>query len=99
MGVHGRTQWRITSFNQAAERITGVRREEALGRPCCDVFRASICESECALRETRETGRPIVNKAIYIVRADGRRIPISISTSILRDTAAESSVESRPSGI
>jgi PAS domain S-box-containing protein len=40
--------WLITSFNRAAERITGVPRAEALGRRCCDVFRASICENECA---------------------------------------------------
>ena len=38
-------QWRITSFNRAAERITGVKRADALGRPCCEVFRASICET------------------------------------------------------
>lgn len=79
-------QWRITSFNRAAERITGVSREEALGQPCCDVFRASICESECALRETQVTGRAIINKPVYILRPDGRRIPISISTSILKST-------------
>ncbi len=80
-------RWRITSFNKAAEKITGVSREEALGRPCCDVFRASICENECALRETQVTGQPIVNKAVYILRPDGRQIPISISTSILKDTS------------
>ena len=58
-------EWRITSFNRAAEQITGVAREEAIGRRCCDVFRASICESECALKETIHADRPIVNKAIY----------------------------------
>ena len=77
--------WRITSFNRAAERITAVPREEAVGRRCCDVFHASICETHCALRQTRQTGRPIVNKAIYIVDSAGRRVPISISTAILRD--------------
>jgi PAS domain S-box-containing protein len=77
--------WRITSFNRAAEGITGVPRDEAIGRRCCDVFRASICEHECALREALRTGRPIVNKAIYILDADGRRIPISISAAVLKD--------------
>lgn len=80
-------EWRITSFNRAAEVITGVSREEALGKNCWDVFRASICETECALRRTLETGKSIVNKAIYIVNAEGRRVPISISTAILKDDA------------
>jgi PAS domain S-box-containing protein len=77
--------WRITSFNRAAEQITGVSHDEAIGRPCCDVFRASICENECALKETLRSGRPIVNRAIYILDVDGRRIPISISAAVLRD--------------
>ena len=77
--------WRVTSFNRAASEITGVPADEAIGQRCCDVFRASICEGQCALRQTRQTGRPIVNQAIYIVSAAGRRIPISISTAILKD--------------
>ena len=78
-------QWRVTSFNRAAEEITGIARNEAIGRTCCDVFRASICETDCALRQTLQTGRPVVNKAVYIVDHEGRRIPISISTAILKD--------------
>ena len=77
--------WRISSFNRAAERITGVPREDAIGQRCCDVFRASICEARCALRQTLQSGEPVVNKAIYIVNAAGRRVPISISTAILKD--------------
>ena len=77
--------WRITSFNRAAEQITGVPRAEAIGQRCCDVFRASICETECALREALDTGRPIVNKAIYILDVAGRRVPISISAATLKD--------------
>ena len=77
--------WQITSFNSAATQITGVPREEAVGQRCCDVFHASICENECALRQTLETGRSITCKPIYVVKADGNRIPISISTAILKD--------------
>lgn len=78
-------EWRITSFNRAAEEITGISREEAIGRHCCDVFRASICESDCALRKTMSTEEAVLNKAIYIVNADGNRIPISVSTALLKD--------------
>ncbi len=77
--------WRITSFNQAAEKITGVSREEAIGQPCCEVFRASICETDCALRQTMQTGKPVIDRAIFIIDNSGRRISISISTALLKD--------------
>jgi PAS domain S-box-containing protein len=77
--------WRITSFNRAAERITGVDRGQALGRRCCEVFRASMCESACALKETLATGKPIVNRVVYIINDRSQRVPISVSTAILLD--------------
>lgn len=75
--------WRITSFNRAAERITGVRRQDAMGRPCWEVFRASICEHNCALRRTLASGRPATGAAASIFSAAGERIPIRISTALL----------------
>ncbi|HNU70300.1 MAG TPA: sigma 54-interacting transcriptional regulator [Thermodesulfobacteriota bacterium] len=76
-------QWRVTTFNRAAERITGITREEALGRPCCEVFRANICEKACALKRTIATGKPLVNVTAHIINAAGRRIPIRVSTALL----------------
>jgi PAS domain S-box-containing protein len=78
-------EWRITSFNRAAEEITGVSRADALGRCCADVFRSSMCGSDCALRQTLQSGQPIIGKSAYIVDANGVRIPISVSTAVLRD--------------
>ncbi len=77
--------WRITSFNRAAERITGVLRKEALGKACYDVFHADICEKACALRRTLETGMPTANATAHIINIQGQRVPIRISAAILRD--------------
>ena len=77
--------WRITSFNRAAERITGIPREDAIGKRCCDVFRANICEKNCALRRTMGSSQPVYEQTVYIVNSDGRRIPISVSTALLKD--------------
>ena len=77
--------WLVTSFNRAAEQITGVPREEALGRRCSEVFRASMCETRCALRHTMETGETLVNKAAFIIDSTGKRIPVSVSTALLCD--------------
>jgi PAS domain S-box-containing protein len=77
--------WRITSFNRAAERITGIPRVEAIGRHCFEVLRADICESDCVLRRTMETRHPLSNVPVHVYRADKRRIPINVSTTLLRD--------------
>jgi PAS domain S-box-containing protein len=79
-------EWRVTFFNRAAEQITGIKRSDAIGRPCCDVFRASICENACALKQTLSTNRAVVNKVVYIIDARGQKVPISISTAPLRDS-------------
>jgi len=77
--------WRITSFNRAAEKITGVSRNEALGQLCKDVLKADICERNCCLMSTMKTGEQIINKKVYIINAEGRKLPISISTALLRN--------------
>ena len=74
------TEWRITSFNRAAEEITGVSRTEAMGQLCSEVFRSSMCGPACALHQTLKTGKPVIGQSGYIIDAEGNRIPISIST-------------------
>ena len=77
--------WRITSFNRAAERITGVSRRRAMGQKCFDVFHANICQPACALKKTQETNREIIDLPVDILTSRGETVPISISTAVLRD--------------
>ena len=77
--------WKITSFNKAAEQITGIPREQAIGRACKDILRANVCETDCALKHTMDTGEKIINKPVYIVDAGGNRRAITISTALLKD--------------
>jgi PAS domain S-box-containing protein len=77
--------WRITFFNQAAEKITGIQRQEAIGKYCRDVLRADVCETDCTLRQTMKTGKPIMNKAVHIIDAQGKKRAITISTALLKD--------------
>ena len=78
-------EWRITSFNRAAEEITGVPRSEALGRLCSEVFRSSLCGGHCPLQATLGSGKPHIGACGYIITAQGDRIPISVSTAVFRD--------------
>ena len=77
--------WRVTSFNRAAERITGLSREKAIGQKCFDVFHASICQTACALKQTLETRKEIIDLPVDILNSRGETLPISISTAVLRD--------------
>ncbi len=77
--------FKITSVNRAAEEILHITENEAIGKFCFEVFHANICEHSCALRETMQTGKSMVNKTIYVVNAEGEKIPVSISTALLRD--------------
>ncbi len=80
---------RITSFNRAAEQMTGFTRQQAVGRYCFDIFRTEICQTRCALRHTLANGKPISDVRVTIMARDGRPLPISVSTTILRDKRGE----------
>ena len=61
--------WRVTTYNRAAEQITGIPQEKAIGQICKDVLRANVCETDCALRYTMDTGEPVINKPVHIINA------------------------------
>ncbi len=75
---------RITSFNPAAEKITGIPSSKAIGKHCQDVFHSDICEN-CLLQETLETGCEAIDRPVNIINSTGEKIPISISTAVLKD--------------
>ncbi|KAA3657991.1 MAG: PAS domain-containing protein [Calditrichaeota bacterium] len=76
---------KITFFNRAAEKITGISSEQAVGQYCFDVLKANICEKSCSLRSSLKSDSDVVDRRVNILRADGKQIPISISTAVLRD--------------
>lgn len=77
--------WKVTSFNKAAEKITGTSAMQAIGRKCSDVFRANICKTGCALKKTIATGKNILDFRIVIKSSQGKSVPVSISTAVLKD--------------
>lgn len=81
--------WRIMSFNRAAEDITGTSREEAVGRYCWEVFRSNMCEGDCALKRTMKEGKSFVSSSTYIINNRQQRVPIDVSTSPLKNEAGD----------
>lgn len=77
--------WKITSINQAAQKITGYSEEKALGQECGLLLRGNRCDEHCPMRKTIEEGKPTKNVDVEIQTKSGARIPISVNTALLRD--------------
>lgn len=82
------TEWRITSFNKAAEQITGRLCDEVVGKPCHEIFQASICGKSCAIAASINKGVADKNRCIHIKNIDGINIPISICAAPCMTVAA-----------
>lgn len=79
----------ITSFNRAAEIITGHREEMVLGHQCAEIFKTSLCHSTCPLQRSIDTRHRIADQEVEIQTRDGRIIPISVSTAPLQTKAGK----------
>ncbi len=80
---------RITSFNKGSEIITGIPREQAIGKPCKEILKASVCKTKCLIQQTIKEKTPIVNMPVYILRPDKKCIPISVTTALLKNSKGE----------
>ncbi len=76
---------KITYFNQAAEKITGVSQKEAIGQYCFEVLRSNRCEYSCPFKKLPNSEINKLNLNVNILRADGKQIPISVSAASLKD--------------
>jgi len=82
---------RTTYWNSGAERITGYRPDEAVGRRCQDNFLVhlddrgnSLCLNGCPLSSTMANGQPL-EVEVYLQHKDGYRVPISVRAAPIRD--------------
>ncbi len=79
------TRWRITSFNRTAEKLTGYRREEVLGRHCWEIFRSDLCDAACPLRATLERGVTRMDQDVRMLGKGGKRFTVLVNTSVVKD--------------
>jgi PAS domain S-box-containing protein len=76
---------RITFMNRAAARITGYSQDEALGKHCWEVFHTNVCEDSCPLKRAMNGAASTANRPVCVTSRDGKRIPVSISATLLKD--------------
>jgi PAS domain S-box-containing protein len=77
--------FRIVYFNKRAEEITLHPREEALGKLCRDILCLPNCEDGCPVTRFLDGAENIVDYEAILTTRKGRRIPIHIRFSLIRD--------------
>lgn len=84
---------RIVFWNKAAERISGYRRRDVLGRHCADNILmhvdglgCQLCRSRCPLARTLADRQSRQNE-IFLRHRDGHRVPVTVRTFPLLDDA------------
>ncbi len=82
-------EMRITTFNQAAEEISGFKREEVLNRECDQVLKSDLCKEECLVKKAMTTGETFFGYEVVITNKEGKKIPVNITTSPLRSSKNE----------
>lgn len=82
------TEFNITTFNRAAEYITGYSREEALGQKCFHLLKSSHCCGEnCLMHKVVHTGEKGYSTDVVIIAKNGEFVPVEISVMPLFDEA------------
>ena len=85
----------ITYWNPVAERITGYRADEVVGRHCRDNILVhvdetgkSLCAHGCPLEVTINDGQ-LRDAEVFLRHKEGHRVPVWVRTAPLHDTAGK----------
>lgn len=83
---------KLVIWNSKAEKISGYRSDEVIGRYCqdnildhTDSMGNSLCKTQCPLHHAVEQNCSCGPEIIYLRHKDGRRIPVEVSTSPIVD--------------
>jgi PAS domain S-box-containing protein len=80
---------RITAFNPAASALTGMPREQAIGRKFFDVLHPDVPEEDCPVCRAIAVGDTVVGRRITIINAAGDEVVLNVSAAPLRDKSGK----------
>ncbi len=81
--------WVITSFNNSAEKITGYKKFEAIGKKCWEIFNSALCQNGCHMEHTLQNGKAMLGNELEIIHKSGKKVPIKVNSNILTNNKNE----------
>jgi PAS domain S-box-containing protein len=81
--------WRIIEFSNGAERITGYRRGEVLGKSCSEVLDTDLCDTDCPMKKAFYLEEPIKEVEIRLHGKHGRALAVLANTAPLKDAGGD----------
>jgi two-component system phosphate regulon sensor histidine kinase PhoR len=75
---------RITEFNPAAEKLTGYRRQEAIGQPAEEILNCQGVEPGCPLDQV-VSGKLEFTQELVLHNRSGEAVPVMVSSFALQD--------------
>jgi PAS domain S-box-containing protein len=78
---------RISYFNSAAERITGISASDAMGMHCRQIFKTTTCQIGCPDKDSTQIEKNVYNRAFAVTTLGGRALSITSSISVLKNHA------------
>jgi len=79
--------FKITSFNNIAEHLTGFSASEAIGNPCYKILHSSKCDTECPLQTVQEYGESSTGLEAEFINHFHEHIPVRIGTAAIEDNS------------
>jgi PAS domain S-box-containing protein len=75
----------VQSWNTRAQRIFGYAPEEMIGKPITTIIPPELHDEESMIIERIRSGQPVEHFDTTRIAKDGRRIPISLTVSPIRN--------------
>lgn len=80
---------KIFFFNREAERLTGYKRDEVLGRDCHDAFNEPFCGQHCLFRESGVGLPDAAEYPVALLTRDGQTRHAEMSVTLMTDEKGE----------
>lgn len=81
---------RVVGWNAAAQALTGITAEDAIGRYCWEVLAASdargdlVCHAGCSYARLAAEGWPVPTRRLWVKTRDGKR-EVAVATVAIRE--------------